>query len=196
MHDDDQYKLMMQGLTPSEHNPLDHEPRYNPLRHCYNMTATVDDVDYEIAVTFQLQLWEQTTPIEFTDPETGEKRTIPFFPKMSEHAIDPIINDPEPNLKEGYQLGEPKYYLVPVVHRCKHLETGKLLDRESTRTLITPDILQEAIVAFRDQVEQDKNAPAILSELLDMWDPALAYRYTTDEDWDNEDDEEEDGYYT
>ena len=159
------------------------------------MTATLDDnIQYELAVKFQLQQHGETTPIDFIDPKTGKAHKIDFFPKMPDIALEPEWDGPEPNLDSGYQIGEAPYFLVPTLCRCKHIETGRLLTREAASILISPGILQAAITAYRDKIENDPNAPARLCELLDMWDPDLEYRYDTSENdpWAYDDDNEDD----
>jgi hypothetical protein len=187
--------LSLQGLEPGEDNPLEREPTYNPLQYCYYMPANLDNVQYEIAVKFQLQMHGETTPIDFIDPKTSKPHTVDFFPKVPEIGLEPEPDGPDPNLNRDYQIGENPYYLVPTVCRCKHIETGRLLTRDIAIKLISPEILQEAITDYRSKIEQDPNAPHRLLELLDMWDPEQAWRFeATDDTWDNEY-EEEDDYY-
>ena len=192
--------LSLQGLEPGD-NPLEHEPSYNPLRHCYPMIAILDDIEYELAVQFQLQEHDKTTPIDFINPKTGNTHKINFFPKLPEIGLEPEWDGPQPNLESGYQIGENPYYLVPTVHRCKHIETGRLLSREAALKLMQPGILQAAIIAFRDKVENDPAAPAHLAEMLDMWDPDKEYLFHENDDtWESEEEpdifgENEDEYY-
>lgn len=191
----------LDDLEPGEYNPLDHEPGYNPLRYCYLMTAIVDDgegnnIEYELAVKFQLQLHGSTTPIDFIDPKTGKPHTVNFFPEMSEIALEPEVG-PEPELTQGYQIGEERYYLVPTVHRCKHIETGRLLSRDAARHLISPDVLEAAILRYRDKVYDDPNAPAALGELLDSWDACTmsnALGDDEDDDWYDDQEDEDDSW--
>lgn len=201
LHDPYNEDLSLQGLEPGEDNPLDHEPTYNPLRHCYPMTANVDDIEYEIAVKFQLQMHGETTPIDFINPRTSKPHSINFFPKIPEIALEPKWDGPQPNLTGGYQIGESSYYLVPTVCRCKHIEEDRLLTREAAIHLISPEVLQAAILTYRNKIEEDPDAPAILHELLNMWDPGQAYLFDDDEEddpWTAPDmettDEDEDHY--
>ena len=188
------------GLEPGEYNPLEHEPVYNPLQYCYPVVAMIEDDDegihYELAIKFQLQEHGETTPIDFIDPKTGKPHSIDFFPKVPDLALEPVIDGPEPNLDEGYQIGENKYYLVPIVCRCKHIESGRLLTREATRHLIGPEVLQAAILAYRDKVAEDLNAPHALFELLNTWDPTNDCLFADDEDdpWNAPYHDEEDEY--
>ena len=144
------------------------------------MTATVDEIDYEIAVKFQLQMHGETTPILFVNPKTGKPHSVNFFPKMPEIALEPKWDGPTPNLNSNYQIGEAPYYLVPTVCRCKHIKDNRLLTREAAIHLISPEVLQAAILTYRDKIENDPNAPAILHELLNMWDPDQAYLFNDD----------------
>lgn len=179
--------INLHDLEPGEYNPLEHEPTYNPLRHCYLMVATVDDIEYELAVKFQLQMHGETTPIDFIDPKTSKPHSVNFFPKLPEIALEPEPDRDEPNLDGLYQIGEAPYYLVPTVHRCKHIQSGRLLTREAAIHLISPEILQEAIARYLNKIGDDPNAPEILSELLAMWDPSQAYRFNEiDDDWDKD----------
>jgi len=192
LHNDYNDDLSLAGLEPGEDNPLEHEPTYNPLQYCYLMTATVDDVEYEIAVKFQLQEHNQTTPIDFINPKTGNAHSINFFPKFPETGLEPEWDGPDPKLNDGYQIGENPYYLVPTVCRCKHIETGQLLSREIAVKLIGPEVLQAAILQYRSHVENDLDAPAYLAEMLDMWDPDKEYLFDEGDDtWDSDMDEDE-----
>ena len=193
IHGEHNEDLTLHGLEPGEDNPLEHEPTYNPLRYCYPMIATIDGDEYQIAVKFQLQEHHETTPIDFIDPATGKPHTIDFFPKMPDIAIEPEWDGPNPHLESGYQIGENPYYLVPTVHRCKHITSGHLLTREAANKLLLPEILTTAILAYRDQVNEDPEAPAHLGELLDMWDPCNQAQHVEDDDWyDDEYEDEED----
>ena len=135
------------------------------------------------------------------NPKTGNAHKINFFPKLPEISLEPEWDGPQPNLESGYQIGENPYYLVPTVHRCKHIETGQLLSRKATLKLMQPDILQAAIIAFRDKVENDPAAPAHLAEMLDMWDPDKEYLFHENDDtWESEEEpdifgEDENEYY-
>ncbi|MBW2672205.1 MAG: hypothetical protein JRD89_02160 [Deltaproteobacteria bacterium] len=201
-----------------DENPLEHEPTYNPLQYCYPIKTILNDaectkrgcartqnnptdtkfcatctVEYELAIKFQLQTHHQTTPINFIDPKTNKPHTTPFFPQNTDITIEPDPTGPEPNLKD-YQIGEPTYYLAPTILRCKHTETGQLLTREATTHLISPEILQQALLNYRDQIEQDPNAPAILYQLLTMWDPKnyTAADLSSGDNWDDEDLDDDD----
>lgn len=193
IHGEQNENLTLHSLEPGEDNPLEHEPTYNPLRYCYLMTAIIKDDEYQIAVKFRLQEHHKTTPINFTDPKTNQPHTIDFFPQPPENALEPTRDGPNPNLDSSYQIGENTYYLVPIVYRCKHIKSGHLLSREAANKLLLPDILTTAILTYRDKITNDPEAPAILEEFLDMWDPHNPAAHLNERDWyDKELEDEED----
>jgi hypothetical protein len=185
IHNDYNESLELDGLEPGEHNPIDTQDQYNPLRYCYLMIATVDEIDYEIAVRFGLQMYGRQTPIDFIDPKTGKPHTVDFFPVMPEIGLEPE-QGPEIDTNSGYQIGENTYYLLPTVHRCLRVDTSHLLTREAARHLISPEVLKTAILTYRDKIQEDPNAPTALLELLDTWDPIKqSANWDNEDDWDN-----------
>ena len=62
---------------------------------------------------------------------------------------------------------------------------------EAANKLLLPDILTTAILAYRDQVIEDPEAPAHLGELLDMWDPCSPSAHIEEDDWYDEEFENE-----
>lgn len=191
VHDPYNEDLSLEGLEPGDHNPLETpvEQQYNPLRYCYLMIAIVDEIEFEIAVKFCLQMHGSQTPIDFIDPKTGKPHQVDFFPVLPEIGLEPDVGV-QPDLKDSqYQMGENPYYLLPTVHRCKRVDDGHLLSREAARNLISPEILEDAISRYRDKVHGDPDAPVALLELLQMWDPIhQSANWDDEDDWDDNDD--------
>lgn len=177
-------------------NPLEYPEVYNPLRYCYLVPTTIDDIQYELAVRFLLQQYKDQDPVHFVDPKTGTAHDIPLFPKVPDGGIglEPQIG-PEPDLIGGYQLGEQTYYLVPSIVRVRRIDEGhppRLISRQAASHLISPDILATALNDYHEQVAQDDEAPAGLLELLSHWDATQAWKWDETGDFTGEEYDEED----
>ncbi len=165
------HKTNLTDLEPGEYNPHEHTQQYNPLNYCYKLIIT--ELNMELVIKFILETLDHKnkTPITFTTPN-NHKHTIPFFPKRQE-GQDPAQRHTggTPNHNDYYHPDEHTYSIIPTIVRAAVLGNGMntepvLVTQEFVRTHITPERLLTAIEEFRDQVENDMNAPNGLLELL------------------------------